>query len=517
MKTASRKHPTARTAATAIALVTGMAVAGCAAGPDFKRPAPPQVEDYVLDAASSPASPDVPGGNAQHLVAGMDIPGQWWALFHSRAFDDLIAEAIKANPDLQAAHAALRNSREILYAGQGAFFPGVDASFQPTRQKIAEGAVSSGAANGAALYSLHTAQVSVGYTPDVFGGVRRSVESLRAQSELQRFQLEAAFLSLTSNVANAAVQEASLREQIASTREIIAINAKILEILRRQHEFGQSSLAEVAAQESLLAQAQAMLPPLEKQLAQQRDMLATLIGRFPSEARMARFDLSSLQLPQTLPLSLPAKLVEQRPDVRAAEENLHSASAQVGVAVSNRLPNITLSATLGSMAYATGQLFAAGTGSWMLAGNLAQPIFRGGALLHQQRAAEAAYDQAEAQYRSTVLAAFRDVADTLHAIQADINGFAAALAAERAAAKSLAISARQLELGDISSATLLAVQQSYLQTKLALVQAKANRLADTIALFQALGGGWWHRSDTVAGDVVKGNVTASQNVNERVR
>ncbi len=499
MATASPKHRASRVPTIVVAAAVALTVSGCAVGPDFKRPDSPQVEGYLHKATTPSASATLPAANAQHFVDGMDIPGQWWALFHSQALDELIAEAIKANPDLQAAQAALRNSKEILYAGQGAFFPSVDANFEPTRQKIAGGTVSSGAADGATLYSLHTAQVSIGYSPDVFGGVRRGVESLHAQAELQRFQLEAAFLSLSSNLVNTVVQEASLRDQIVATREIIDINTKVLEILRRQHEFGQSSVADVAVQETILAQAQATLPPLEKQLAQQRDLLSTLIGRFPSEGRMARFDLASLQLPQTLPLSLPSKLVEQRPDVRAAEANLHSASAQVGVAVSNRLPNITLSASLGSMAYTTGQLFGAGTGFWMLAGSLAQPVFRGGALLHEQRAAEAAYDQAEAQYRSTVLSAFRDVADTLHAIQADSSAFSAALAAERAAAKSLAIATRQLELGDISSATLLAVQQSYLQTKLGLSQARANRLADTIALFQALGGGWWNRADSVGG------------------
>lgn len=505
-----RKRPISRALAFVVASAVTLTVTGCAVGPDFKRPAAPQVDGYVQKSKTASAPTELTAINAQQLVNGMDIPGQWWALFHSQPLNELINQAIKANPDLRAAQAALRSTQEILYAGQGAFFPSVDVSFQPTRQKIADGTVASSAANGATIYNLHTAQVSVGYSPDVFGGVRRGVESLQAQAELQRFQLEAAFLSLTSNVVNTVVQEASLRDQIAATREIIDINKKLLEILRRQHSLGQSAVADIATQEAALAQAQATLPPLEKQLAQQRDMLATLVGRFPSEELTARFDLASLQLPDTLPLSLPSKLVGQRPDIRAAEENLHSASAQVGVAIANRLPNITLSATLGSTAFEIGQLLNAGTGFWMLAGNLSQPIFHGGALLHQQRAAEAAYDQAVAQYRSTVLSAFRDVADTLHAIQADTHAFAAALAAERAAAKSLAIATRQLELGDISYTTLLAAQQSYQQTKLNLVQAQANRFTDTTALFQALGGGWWNRPDAIASNI--GNVQNEKNL-----
>ena len=503
MTTVSSKGPALDPQILFVALAIALSVSGCAVGPDFKRPDAPRVEGYLPTVTTVSESMDRSAANAQHFVDDMDIPGQWWIVFQSQPLNELIGEAIKANPDLQAAQASLRNSREVLYAGQGVFFPSVDANLQPTRQKIADGTVSSGAANGATIYSLHTAQVSVGYSPDVFGGARRGVESLKAQADLQRFQVEAAFLSLTSNVVNTVVQEASLRDQIVATREIIEINTTLLGILRRQRDVGHSSVLDIAVQETLLAQAQAALPPLEKQLAQQRDMLSTLIGRFPSEDLMDRFDLSSLQLPGTLPLSLPSKLVEQRPDVRAAEENLHSASAQIGVAVANRLPNITLSATLGSMAYATSQLFSAGTGFWMAAGNVAQPIFRGGALLHQQRAAEAAYDQAEAQYRTTVLSAFRDVADTLHAIQADTNAFVAALAAERAAAKSLSIATQQLEFGDISVATLLAVEQSYLQTKLGLVQTRANRLTDTVALFQALGGGWWNRADADSRDTVR--------------
>jgi NodT family efflux transporter outer membrane factor (OMF) lipoprotein len=504
-----RKRPISRALAFVVASAVTLTVTGCAVGPDFKRPAAPQVDGYLQKSKTASMSTNISNVSTQQFVDGMDIPGQWWALFHSQPLNELINQAIKANPDLQAAQAALRSTQEILYAGQDAFFPSVDVNFQPTRQKIADGTVASSAANGATIYNLHTAQVSVGYSPDVFGGIRRGVESLQAQAELQRFQLEAAYLSLTSNVVNTVVQGASLRDQIAAMREIIDINTKLLEILRRQHSLGQSAAADIAIQETAVAQAQATLPPLEKQLAQQRDLLATLVGRFPSEELIARFDLASLQLPDTLPLSLPSKLVEQRPDIRAAEENLHWASAQVGVAIANRLPNITLSATLGSTAYEIGQLLNAGTGFWMLAGNLTQPIFHGGALLHQQRAAEAAYDQAGAQYRSTVLTAFRDVADTLHAIQADSHAFAAALAAERAAAKSLAIATRQVELGDISHTTLLAAQQSYQQTKLSLVQAQANRFTDTTALFQALGGGWWNRPDAIASNI--GNVPNEKN------
>jgi NodT family efflux transporter outer membrane factor (OMF) lipoprotein len=255
----------------------------------------------------------------------------------------------------------------------------------------------------------------------------------------------------------------------------------------------------VVAQEAAMAQMQATLPTLEKQLAQQRDLLTRLTGRFPSEEITEQFDLSSLELPQELPVSIPSKLVEQRPDVRSAEEQMHAAGAQIGVAIANRLPDITLSANSGTSATAITQLLTPGTGFWALAANVAQPIFQGGTLLHRQRAAEAACEQAAAQYRSTVLTAFQNVADVLHAIQSDAEAVKAGVTAEHAAAESLAIARRQLELGDISYLALLNAEQTYQQASINLVQALSNRYADTAALFQALGGGWWNRSDVPTG------------------
>jgi len=474
-------------------------LAGCAVGPDFQRPAAPNVDRYTPQPlAVQTASVEVKGGDTQRFVQEMDIPGQWWTLFQSKPLNDLIDQALKANPDMKAAQAALHVAWENVYAQQGAFFPSVEADFNPTRQKTA-GVLTSPLQSNSYTYSLHTAQVSVAYAPDVFGGMRRQVESLKAQADSQRFQLEATYLTLTSNVVAAAVQEAALRGQIEATKKMIEFQVKSLELLKRQYELGQVATADVAAQEAALAQTQAMLPPLEKQLAQQRDLLARLIGRFPSEGLVEEFELSSLQLPQELPVSLPSRLVEQRPDVRSAEEQLHSASADIGVSIANRLPNINLSANWGSSATAINQLFTSGTGFWGLAGNLTQPIFQGGTLLHRQRAAEAAYDQAAAQYRSVVLTAFQNVADTLHAIESDSDALKAAVASERAAAKSLSIARSQLELGAISYLALLNAEQTYQQAMVNLVQAIANRYADTVALFQALGGGWWNRSDVPSG------------------
>jgi NodT family efflux transporter outer membrane factor (OMF) lipoprotein len=480
--------------AIAAAWAAATLVAGCAVGPNFRRPAAPEVDGYTREPLpAQTASAETPGGAAQRFVPGQDIPGQWWTLFRSPQLNALIEQALKANPDLQAAQAALREAKENVYAQRGALFPAVDATASASRQKS-----SIASATPSSIYNLYNASVSVSYTLDLFGGTRRRVEALAAQAEDQRFQLEAAYLTLTSNMVTAAVQEASLRAQIAATQDIIKIQSEQLDVLQRQFELGAVSRAAVLAQQATLAQTQATLPPLEKQLAQVRNQLTALAGRFPSQDGGETFDLPSLQLPQDLPLSLPSQLVEQRPDVRSAEARLHEANAEIGVATANMLPQLTLSADLGSAALEAGKLFSAGTAVWSIASSLTQPIFQGGTLLHKKRAAVAAHDQAAAQYRSTVLSAFQDVANALRALQSDADALKTQVAAERSAADSLAITQRQFQLGAVSYLSLLDAQRTYQQARIALVQAQATRYADTAALFQALGGGWWNRSDVAA-------------------
>jgi NodT family efflux transporter outer membrane factor (OMF) lipoprotein len=344
-------------------------------------------------------------------------------------------------------------------------------------------------------FNLYTPQVSVSYVPDVFGLNRRTVESLKAQEDQARFALVASDITLSANIVAAAIQEASLREQIAATHQLININTNMLGVLRTQLAKGYASRLDVAAQESQLAQVAATLPPLVKQLAQQRDLLAALSGGFPSEDPAEKFELSTLQLPQELPVSLPSQLVAQRPDVRQAEENLHAASAQIGIAAANRLPNFMLSADVGSMALEFGQIFSSGTGFWTLAGSVTQPIFQGGTLLHRERAAKAAYTQAAEQYRSAVITAFQNVADTLNALEQDADALNAAAIAEDAAKITLDLSRQQWQSGYANYLALLTAEQAYNQAVINLVQAQANRYADTAALFQALGGGWWNRAD----------------------
>jgi NodT family efflux transporter outer membrane factor (OMF) lipoprotein len=470
-------------------------LSGCAVGPKFKKPTAPADAGYTATPlATTSSTPNVPDGEAQHFVDGKDIPGEWWEVFHSKPLNDLIERSLKANPDIKAAQAALLVARENTQAQRGFYYPSVSAGFAADRSKSSTNL--SAVTNTSALnYSLYTPQVSVSFVPDVFGLNRRTVESLKAQQEQARFALAATHITLSSNVAESAIEEASLRGQIDATNELIKINTDMLDILRNQFKKGYVSRLDVAAQEAQLAQVVATLPPLLKQLAQQRDLLAALSGGFPNQNLPETFQLDNLKLPQELPASLPAQLVEQRPDVRQAEENLQAACALVGVAAANRLPAFTITADAGSVATIFSKLFSDSTGFWDVGAGVTQPIFEGGTLLHRERAAKAAFTEAEEQYRSTVLTAFQNVADTLNALQQDADALKTAAAAKEAAAITLDLTKKQYQTGYVNYLGLLNAEQSYQQALLNLVQAQANRYADTAALFQALGGGWWNRPD----------------------
>jgi len=425
----------------------------------------------------------------------LDIPGQWWTLFHSEPLNALINEALKNNADLKTAQAGLKQAQENFYAQEGAYFPQIAANFTSSRYKNAV-QPSPTLATYVPYFNLFTPQVSISYLLDIWGLNRRQAESLQAVADAERFQVEATYLTLTSNLVAAVVQEASLRDQIAANEEIIRVETEAQGIVQKQLDLGQIAGADLAAQKAVLAQAQAQLPPLRKQLAIQRDLLTALIGRYPSQEPAAEFDLASLTLPKELPVSLPAKLVEQRPDIRSAEAQLHAASAQVGVAIANMLPQISLTGNIGSTAISANELFQSGNGFWQISGSLTQPIFEGGALYHKTLAARAAFDQAASQYQSTVIQAFQNVADALRALQHDADTLKAQSAAEQAALESFSIARKQLTLGSIGYIGLLNAEQIYQQAVINRVQAQASRYADTAALFQALGGGWWNRTDS---------------------
>lgn len=474
-----------------LAAVSLLLAGGCAVGPDFSKPAAPPADAYAVSPVAT-ASTAIAGGEAQRFVRGADLSSDWWTLFHSAPLNALIEHSLTSNPDLQAAQAALAAAHEGVLAQRGVYYPAVSGSFSASRQRQA-GTLAPTPASNAVLYNLFTPEVSVAYVPDIFGLNRRTVESLQAQAQAVRFQMIAIYNTLTANVAVTAIQQGSIQLQIQATHELIDLNTKSLEILRYQFARGYASGLEVAAQESQLAQVAATLPPLLKQAAQLHDLMATLAGEFPGEATTGTFELTSLQLPEDLPVSVPADLVTQRPDVRQAEADLHVASARIGIAVANRLPNVTLTAATGSTALAVNQLLTSGTGFWSVGADLTAPVFQGGALLHQERAAKAAYQQAAAQYRSTVLAACQNVADTLAALAEDAAELQAAAAAADAAKTTLDLAQRQWQDGYAPYLTLLSAEQTYQEARINLVQSQASRYADTVALFQALGGGWWHR------------------------
>jgi NodT family efflux transporter outer membrane factor (OMF) lipoprotein len=472
-------------------------LAACAVGPNFKLPTPPKAQGYGNAPMQGEIAAPVPDGSAQHFVAGEDIPSQWWTLFRSPALNHLVDQALTGNPDVGAAQAALRQAHELYLAQRTVFFPVVEGNFSGTRAKNAVGTI----ANPTSLpqanpyYNLYTAQLTISYLPDVFGGVRRAVELAKAQADSTRFQLEATYLTLSSNVVVTAVQEASLRGQIAATMRLLDLQHQLTDKVLHQRMLGTANDLDVLTQQSLEAQTAQTLPPLQKQLGQTRDALTALLGRLPSDEPADTFRLDDLWLPTDLPVSVPAKLIEQRPDVRQAEENLHAASAAVGVAIANMLPNLAISGDIGTTGLAVQQLFAPNTGFWNIGSSLTQTLFDTGALLHKKRAADAALDQAAAQYRSAVILACQNVADSLRALQADADAVKASADAQRAAKKTFDLAQHQRELGTITLVAVLIAEQAYNLAELALVQAEANRYSDTAGLFQALGGGWWNRTE----------------------
>ena len=478
------------------ALATALLLSACAVGPDFKTPALPaaaQGSDYTATPLPDrTAEADVPGGQAQAWAKGTDIPAQWWSVFQSPKLDELIRGTLVRSPTLASAQASLRQAQENYRVQSGNLaLPKVDGQLGAERERAS--AVSTNVPGGQ-LLTVYNAQVSASYDLDLFGGVRRALESAQAAIDVQRYQVEAVYLTLTSNLVTTAIKEASLRAQLQAAREVLAAQQQQLGVIDKQFDTGAITKAAVLAQRTQVAQTLATLPALEKSLAQTRNQLAVFAGRLPSEAGLPEFTLDDLALPTTLPLSLPSELARQRPDVRASEAMLHEASAQVGVATANLYPQIQLTASYGYIAPANhGNIFGSNWNFWSLAGGLAQPIFHGGALKAQQRAAEAAFDAAAAQYQSTVLTAFQSVADALRALEFDAVTLKAQADAEAIAKASLDLATTQYKAGAVAYVQLLTAQQAWLQTHTALVQAQAARYADTAALFQALGGGWWNR------------------------
>jgi NodT family efflux transporter outer membrane factor (OMF) lipoprotein len=486
-------------------------LSGCMVGPDFKTPAAPTVKSYTETplpnkTVSTPTAANA--GKSQQFVIGQDIPGEWWTLFQSPTLNQLITHGMANSPNLAAAMATLKESQENLKAQiESTMYPSVNGQLTGQRERFS--ATTLGATNAPGnIFNLYNASVNVSYTLDVFGANRRQIEALRAQVDYEAFQLEAAYLTLTSNIVTTAIAAASFQAQIKATNELVQAHKQQLKIVERQFQLGGVSKADVLSQATQLAQTQATLPPLETQLSQAKHALAVLVGEFPGNSQIPDFDLASLKLPTQLPVSLPSNLVQQRPDIRASEALLHEASAQVGVATANLFPQITLNGAYGYTANSPGKLFTKQANIWNYTGGLTQPIFNAGALQSQRRAAIAAYEAANAQYQETVLLAFQNVADTLRALENDARTLKAQKEAEIASKQALDLTQAQFELGGVSYLSLLTAEQQYQEAKIAMIQAQATRYADTAALFQALGGGWWNRQPvpTTSTKVEKKNV-----------
>ena len=461
----------------------GLYLAGCTVGPDYHRPdAPP-----VVSLTRQPAG-------AMQTAASTDIAQDWWKAYESPRINVLVEQALSRNPNVEAGIANLKVAQEMVNAQRGLFYPSVQAGYSASRQN--PGAVLAPPLNaGGAIFNLRTAQLNVGFVPDVFGGNRRQVESLQASASSQRLQLEALKITLASNVVAAAIQERQLTEQIAIAQKAIEVAAEQLKQLKGLNTAGYSSNLDVAQQQVAYVQAVALLPPLQKQIEQTRNLLAVLCGQLPS-VQLPGGALDDIHLPAALPVILPSSLVERRPDVQAAQEQLHASYALIGVAAANMLPQISLSASLAYSSNPLAALFASDSKSWGLLGGLTQPLFAGGMLRARKRGAEAGAEAARAQYQNVVLTAFQNVADTLYALEADERSLAAAKAVEDADQQLLGHAQRQFELGYSSRLPFLAAQQSLLQAQLARVAGHAVYLGDTVSLYQALGGGW-KNSDAV--------------------
>lgn len=468
-------------------ILASTALLGCAVGPDFQSPEPPKITSYTM-APLPQQTVEITGqeDKTQKFLFTDRIRNQWWTLFECEPLSQLIRQGLENSPTLQAAQASLRQAEENLKGGIGGFFPSADVQFSAARQK--KSAVGTGINASFPPFNLYNTSLNVSYSPDIFGALRRQVEALEAQVDFQRFELEAAYLTLTSNIVTTAIREASLRAQIDVTKDLIDFQEKQLQIMKQQLALGGISETDILAQEVLVGQTRSTLPPLESALAQTRHALAALVGNLPSEANLPYFQLEDIHLPTELPITLPSSLVQNRPDIKAAEALLHQANAQIGIAKANMFPQLMLTGNLGGAAGQAHNLFASSSNVWTIASQLLQPIFRGGAMIAKENASIAAYEQAFASYRQTVLQSFQQVADVLQALVEDAKAYKALQTAEKAAYQALEISRKKYQLGSVSFLTLLNAEHQYQQTRIGRIKAEATRYADTAALFQALGG-----------------------------
>ncbi|OGT40435.1 MAG: hypothetical protein A3E81_01210 [Gammaproteobacteria bacterium RIFCSPHIGHO2_12_FULL_36_30] len=472
-----------------------LTLTGCMVGPDFKQLPPPKAEKYTylpVPQKTVSASQNPNAGKSQHLIAGRDLQGDWWTIFHSTSLNKLILEGLQNNQDLVAAKAALREANYTLYAQVGGLLlPSVN--FNGGAQQVQTNGLTFGTNTlPTSTFNIFNASFGASYLLDIWGASRRQIEALAAQADYERYTMIATYLTLTTNIATTAITIASLQDQIKATEKLIIAQKKILNITRKQFSVGGVSYENVLTQQTLLAQTEATMPPLRQSLSQEQHALAVLIGKQTNVQKPLKIALNKIILPKNIPVSLPSKIITQRPDIQASEALLHAASANVGVATANLLPQVTLSAAYGWQSSTTTNFFSAQNEAWNYGAALLQPIFHGGQLILQRKAAIAALDQARAQYEQTVLQAFKNIADALRAIQFDAYEFKDQALAEKTAYATLILTEKQYQVGGQNYLAVLNAQEQYQQIVLSRVKAQAARYTDTAALYQTLGGGWWN-------------------------
>ena len=462
---------------------------GCAVGPDFVRPTPPGTDRYTSEA--QPAATVKADDQAQHFTPGAEIPAGWWKLFQSTQLDAVVQQAISNNPTLQAAEASLRQSQDNLRAGYGLYFPQGQAGVSASRQLSAAPLEQSGSKTSGTVFNLFTASGTISYTLDVFGGKRRTVEGLRAQADSQRYESKAAYVTLSANVVNTSIARAAYAAQIRATEQLIELEKQQLHLAETQFRAGTASYSTALSVRSLLAANQALLAPLEQNASQAEHLLATLEGVVPSKATLPDIDLTGLSLPMDLPVSLPSDLVRQRPDILSDEALMHVASANIGIATAAMYPSISLSGTYGGASTTLASLSAVSK-FWSIGPTVTTPVFQGNSLWYARRASMDAYQQSQATYRQTVLGAFEQVADSLKALEHDAEGLQAQVEAKRAAGEALNLLQVNYRAGLVAYPDVLTADVQYHQATIAYLQTVAQRQQDTVALFVALGGGWWN-------------------------
>jgi NodT family efflux transporter outer membrane factor (OMF) lipoprotein len=476
-----------------IGAATAALLASCAVGPDFRQPKPPDTSGY-LHPSSDAAPLQTEAGDVQNLSQGAELAGQWWQLFHSPALDEVVRASLAASPNLVAADATLAQAREEVNVARGAFLPSVSAAAGV--QRSGSSAYRAPASDTANLYSIG---LSTSYSPDIFGGTRRAVEQQLALAQYQRNELAAAYLTLSGSVVNEVLMIASTRLQITTTEELIASDRKNLALTQREFDVGTVPKSDLLTADSQLAADLTQLPTLHKQLDQAYDELAVLSGRAPSGWQVQPFDIEQFTLPRDIPLSLPSRLVRQRPDVLAAEAQLHAASAAIGVAVAQEFPDITLSASLTRQGLQAADLFHQFNTLWDVGGSLTQPIFKGGALRAQVRAARDAFKAEAATYQEVVLEALGQVADDLWALQYDAELLTVDRHSMDVAFEALKLQRQSYSVGTTNVLNLIAAERTYAQARLGYVSAQVQQFIDTASLLTALGGGWWNDTISVPG------------------